>query len=110
MFYIVHLMLNKYITKLIPNKCDELVMDFINICDEINFPVSFDKTEWSSQIIVFLGMLLNTITQTISIPLDKRQKAMNLLKWFCSRRKATVLKIQQLAGLLNFICYGVVVG
>ena len=39
-------------------------------------------------------MLVNTITQSISIPLDKR----DMIK----SKKTTILKLQQLTGLLNF--------
>ena len=34
---------------------------FLDICTKINFPVAPEKTECSTQIIVFLGMLLDTI-------------------------------------------------
>ena len=54
-------------------------------------------------------MLLNTITQTISIRLDKHQKALKLLECFLERKRVTVRKVQQLAGLLNFILHGVIV-
>ena len=46
----------------------------------------------------------------MSIPMDKHDKALELLQWFCTKRKVTILKIQQLAGLLIFICRGVIVG
>ena len=36
------------------------------------------------------------------LPEDKRCRAVNLLKWFISWKKATVHEIQSLAGLLNF--------
>ena len=47
--------------------CNYLVTRFLDLCDEINLPVpSVDKMQWATQIIVFLAMLLNTITQTCS--------------------------------------------
>ena len=80
------------------NMCNDLVEQFIKICGEINFPVSQEKTEWATQVIVFLGMLLNTVTQTISILMDKHEKATNLLKYALKKQTVTVLKIQQSAG------------
>ena len=62
------------------------------------------------QIIVFLGMLLNTKTQTVSIPVDKRDKALKILISLLDATKATVLKLQQLTGLLNFIGHSIVPG
>ena len=72
--------------------CNELVQKFLDICKEINFPVAMEKTHWDTRIIVFLGMLLNTKEQVICVP-----------KWLKSK-KMTVLKLQQVTRLLNFLC------
>ena len=52
---------------------------FLEICAEINFPISMEKTEWATQIIIFFGMLINTVTQTISVPIERRDKALQQL-------------------------------
>ena len=70
--------------------CDGNVSMFLDICREINFPVVPKKTEWGTTIIVFLGILINTVTQTISIPLEKRLKACGLLRNLISSKKTTV--------------------
>ena len=49
-------------------------------------------------------MLLNTEKQVICIPLEKKSKATLLLADLITSTKTTVLKIQQLTGLLNFMC------
>ena len=58
---------------LLKTLCNEDVKQFMDICNEINFPVAPKKTVWATTILVFLGILINTIMQTISIPLDKTQ-------------------------------------
>ena len=63
-----------------------------------------EKTHWATTLIAFLRMLLDTRSQTISIPLEKRDKAMEQLQTMLSSKKTTILKIQQLAGILGFIC------
>ena len=81
------------------------------ICSTINLTIAEEKTVWATQIIIFLGMLLNSRTQTISIPEDKRRKAIRLLTdMLDAKKKTTVLKIQQLAGLLNFLSYSIIYG
>ena len=60
--------------------CNQRVGIFLDICKEINFPVSMEKTEWATRFIIFLGMLLDTVNQTISIPVGKRDKALGLLE------------------------------
>ena len=96
------------LTALIKAMCDGNIQLFLDICKQINFPVSIEKMFLGEQIIVFLGMLLDTVKQTVSIPLDKRDKALQLLWDIVNKRKATVLRLQQLAGLLNFIARAVV--
>ena len=76
---------------------------FLEICNEVNFPVAIDKTGYGTQFITFLGMLLNTLEQTISITLDKRDKALQLLQEVLEAEKVTVIQLQRLAGLLNFL-------
>lgn len=54
--------------------CNGQVEIFLQICAEINFPVSLDKTFWGCQILMFLGFLLNTKEETILIPIEKIEK------------------------------------
>ena len=40
--------------------CDWQVRSFLQVCNEIKFPVSLEKAEWGTTRLVFLGMLLDT--------------------------------------------------
>ena len=53
--------------------------------------------------IVFLGILLDGTNMILAIPEDKRLKALNLVRSFINRKKATVKELQSLCGLLNFL-------
>ena len=92
--------------------CDYQVRNFLSLCSYINFPVSLEKTFWSSTVLIFLGLLLNTETQTISIPKEKLDKAKEMVQRFVDPQKckATVHDIQKLCGFLNFLCRAVVPG
>ena len=46
----------------------------------------------------------------LSIPTDKREKAIKLLNWAENSKKATIHFIQQLTGVLNFLCKAIVPG
>ena len=83
---------------------------FLRLCELINFPVAPEKTEWGTCISMFLGILLNTITQTVSIPIEKRNKALELLQFVVTSRTVTVFKLQQLTGLLNFLSTAIIPG
>ena len=83
--------------------CNQLVRRFLSICNLINLPVSLEKTEWASDKVIFLGILLDGATLTLSIPMDKRDKAIRMLNYFSDRKKATIKQLQVLTGYLNFL-------
>ena len=87
-------------------ECDRQVKVFLGICEQINFPVAIEKTFWGSTILVFLGLLLDTINQIVCIPKEKVDKAIDMIEFFLNRnnKKATVLQFQKLCGNLNFLC------
>ena len=72
--------------------------------------MSWDKTEWGSQVTVFLGLLINTLLQTVSIPVQKIEKAKELINDILAKKKITVKTLQQICGYLNFLCRAIVLG
>ena len=94
-------------TKLI---CDQMIRQFLSLCAEINIPVAVEKTEWGSTMLVFLGLLLDGRRLIISIPLEKQEKALRLLKDLSGKKKMTVKEAQVLTGYLNFLSRAIVSG
>ena len=84
--------------------CNQQVCIFMDVCASINFPVNMDKTYWGTTCLIFLGMLIDTISQTVSILTDKINKALNLIQSILDNknRKVTLKQLQKLCGLLNF--------
>ena len=97
---------------LLKQYCNEQVEMFLDICEQICFPVSMEKTVWAEQIIIFLGMMIDNINQVVCIPKRKVDKALYLINKILNgkNKKATVLNIQSLAGYLNFLCKAIVPG
>ena len=83
--------------------CDGIMGQFLQLCEIIGCPISMDKTEWASNMVVFLGILLNGRTLTLSIPVDKRIKAINLIQYAIDTKKVTIHFVQRLMGTLNFL-------
>ena len=83
--------------------CHFMIQQFSDLCKEINLPVAVEKTEWSTTIIVFLGILMNGATLTLSTPLEKQIKASRLLNDLTGKKKATIKELQVLTGYLNFL-------
>ena len=69
-------------------ECNNAVRSFLRLCDDIGCPVSRHKTEWASTKMTFLGILLNGESLTLSIPLDKVDKAKRLLNWVVDRKRS----------------------
>ena len=90
--------------------CNEMIQQFLNLCRILNIPVAVEKTEWASTLVMFLGILLNGRTRTLSIPLEKQEKALNLLRNISSKKKATIKELQVLTGYLNFLTKAIVPG
>ena len=90
--------------------CDGQVQMFIDLCKQIGLPVAMEKTEWSSEIITFLGLLLNLRNHTISLPVEKIEKARAMIDLFLKHKKVTIHTVQQLCGYLNFLCKAIVPG
>ena len=68
--------------------CNKAVEIFLEICQEIGCPVSMNKTEWATQFLIFLGILLNGRDLLLSIPIDKKTKAVNLLNWAIDKKES----------------------
>ena len=90
--------------------CNHLVRTFLRVCEDIQFPVSMNKTVWASRNLVFLGMLLLGRSLQISVPVDKKLKAQRMLLTLCEKKKATVNELERLAGFLNFLNRAIVPG
>ena len=83
--------------------CNNLMRWFLHLCEDIRMPIAFDKTKWGSTTVIFLGNLLDGQKLYISLPLDKKDKALCLLNDFTGKKKATIKNLQVLAGYLNFL-------
>ena len=77
-------------------ECDGQMQVFLTICNKIRFPVSLEKMYWSCTLLTFLGFLLNSCEQTVSVPADKISKALNLISEFLQSKKVTVKMLQHL--------------
>ena len=90
--------------------CDALISQFLELCECLNLPVAVEKTEWSSPLLVFLGILLDGKNLVMSLPIEKQEKALRLLNDIMGRKKATVKQLQVLTGYLNFLTRAIFAG
>ena len=88
--------------------CNQPVEVFLEVCKSINFSVSMEKTFWVTTMITFLGFLIDSVKQVISILVDKVEKARLLIMDMLSHRNVTVKQLQQICCFLNFAGLAVV--
>ena len=84
-------------------ECDFLVKEFLVLCKRLGVLVAEEKTEWGDTRVIFLGILIEGEFHVLSIPEEKRTRAVNMLKVFVAKRKATIKDLQRLSGYLNFL-------
>ena len=90
--------------------CDGQMDVFMKVCNQINFPVSIEKTFRGTTLLVFLGLLINTVEQIVSIPVEKIEKADKLISEILRKKKMTLKQLQKVCGFLNFLGRCVVPG
>ena len=85
--------------------CNLQIKEFLRICEEIQFPVSLEKTFWGTQKLVFLGLLIDTINQCVCVPIEKVLKAVMLIQTVLDKKskKVTLNQLQKICGFLNFL-------
>ena len=84
-------------------KCNWIIQNFLSLFQEIGVLVSMEKTEWATELIVFLGILLDGRNFVLALPVEKCTAAVNLLRNLIGSKKSTIQDLQKLCGLLNFI-------
>ena len=67
--------------------CNQMMRTFLDMCDQIGCPIAFDKTEKASAVMVFLRVLLDGRSCTLSLPMEKITKALDLLRWVIKTKK-----------------------
>jgi hypothetical protein len=64
--------------------------------------LSTDKTEGPSQVIEFLGIIINSIEQTLSISSGRKKELLDILGAFSKRERSSCTRVQSLLGKLSF--------
>ena len=101
-----------FMATLLRQYCNWQINVFMDICADIHFLVILEKTFWADTQTTFLGFLLNTLTQTVSVPREKIIKGTNMIESVLGQQKhkATVYQIQKICGFLNFLSRAIIPG
>ena len=90
--------------------CNHMMNQFLHLCRDIKCPISMEKTVWVTQLLTFLGLLIDSKRFIRVVPEDKKIKVLNLLQKIVQKKKLRVKTIQALTATLNFLSRAVVPG
>ena len=83
--------------------CNAMIQKFLQLCSKLGIPVAMEKTEWATECLIYLGVLLDGRLIRLALPLEKKNKAETMLRLMLEKCKATVKELQTLCGFLNFL-------
>ena len=84
--------------------CQQSLPKMVSTFENIRIPIAPGKTQGPSQVLEFLGILLDTINMKASLPPEKIERLHAIFEQFQHRRSCTLKKLQSLIGTLNFAC------
>ena len=84
--------------------CQLALNSFTDLCSYLGVPLAPDKTMGPVQALPFVGVYLDTLDMSASLPEDKIIKFQNYISQLLSAKSATLKQIQSITGMLNFAC------
>lgn len=92
------------------NECAHVMLEFTLCTTRLGVPIAVDKTEGPKQVLVFLGLEIDSIQMRIRIPLEKICEIIAKVNVLLSKSKCTLNQMQSLIGSLQFACRAIVPG
>ena len=83
-------------------ECSQLMAAMRDTCGELEVPLSDEKEDGPAPQLTFLGVLLDAVRQTISLPKDKQQEITSLLREWEVKETFSKRELQSLIGSLQF--------
>ena len=85
-------------------RAEEAFKRLRKLIQDFGLKEALDKSVAPCMVMVFLGILIDTVKLTLSIPSEKMLEIRQLLQEWNEKTTASLKEVQQLAGLLNFAC------
>ena len=71
---------------------------------KLHVPTAPDKVEGPAHVLTYLGIIINTITMTVTLPADKKQRTIDLIHTIINRRASPTAVYHSLLGQLQHVC------
>ena len=87
------------------DKVAEVAFDTLgNILKEIGIEEAKEKAQPPAHVVIFLGILFNTLNMTMTITEGRLGEIKEIIQQWLNKNSATLKEMQQLLGKLNFAC------
>lgn len=90
--------------------CQHVLDTFKTCMEALCVPLADEKTEGPQQVIIFLGLELDSVLMQVRIPMQKIRDIIDKIDTMLSKAKTTLKKMQSLIGSLQFACRAIVPG
>ena len=90
--------------------CHRYMAAMLSLCQHLGIPVATNKLEGPSTSLTFLGVLIDSVKQELSLPMPKLEELKTLTQSWLTRRKCTKRQLLSLVGKLVFAARVVPVG
>lgn len=92
------------------DECRVALEASLSLCDLLGFPIAPHKVEGPSSCLAFLGILLDTVRDTLSLPPEKLVRIKSTIAEWHGRKFCRKRELLSLIGLLQHACRVVCVG
>ena len=90
--------------------CLSLMDTFHDLCHFLSVPIAPEITEGPTKSLVVLGLQIDSVAQTVTIPLEKLVEIREKIKTVMQMKKVSLKQLQSLIGSLNFACRAIAPG
>ncbi len=90
--------------------CHDMLELFKGLCKDLGVPLAPDKTIGPTSKITYLGLQIDSESQTVSVPQEKLDKVKDKVQNAVTAEKLTLKELQSLIGSLSFICRAIAPG
>lgn len=84
------------------NNCKNALQRLLEILRLLGFHINYSKISGPAQKLIFLGVLIDTVEMTLSLPNEKLSDFNLLLRSFQTKRRASKRQLESLIGSLNW--------
>ena len=83
--------------------CDRIMQTIHDTCEEVGVLMSEEKRVFATQVIKFLGLLIDTLLMIIQVPTAKQKDILQYIQSVLSNQSVSAANLQSFAGKLNFL-------